>query len=90
VALLANLGLICGAAAAIAANAARRSERARARALIDSFTAVRTSAAGTESGGFVSPACGAFTSLVPAQLAGAEDLEDLGVGLAAFAMAANG
>ncbi len=87
VALLANLGLVCGVAAAIAADSIRRSQRARASALIDAFTAVGTPVAGTGSAGLPSPACGAFPRWGPAWLT---DSEDLSVGLAASAMPASG
>jgi hypothetical protein len=49
VALLANLGLVCSVAAAIAAESVRRSNRARARALSSSLAAVSAPAAGVES-----------------------------------------
>jgi hypothetical protein len=49
VALLANLGLVCGVAAAIAAESVRRSNRARARALSSSFPAVSAPAEGVKS-----------------------------------------
>lgn len=49
VALLANLGLVCSLAAAIAAESVRRSNRARVRALSSSFPAVSAPAAGVES-----------------------------------------
>ncbi len=87
VALLANLGLVCGVAAAIAADSARRLRRAEASALIDSFTAVGSPLAGMESAGFASPACGAIPRRGPAWHT---DSEDLASGLAASAMPASG
>ncbi len=74
VALLANLGVVCSVAAAIAADSVRRSDRARARALISSFTAVSAPAGETEStdcdvagAGLSVPACSALPRLGPAR-----------------------
>lgn len=58
VALLVNLGLVCGVAAALAADSERRSRRARARDLIDSFPAVSAPVDAIESAALSSPACG--------------------------------
>jgi hypothetical protein len=49
VALLANLGLVCSMAAAIAAQSVRRSNRARARAFSSSFPAASAPVAGVDS-----------------------------------------
>jgi hypothetical protein len=59
VALLVNLGVVCTVAAAIAAESVRRSERARARYLIDSFPALNAPS-GIDSAGLSAPPCGAF------------------------------
>jgi hypothetical protein len=67
VALLANLGLVCGVAAAVASDSVRRSKRARARALITSLAAVTVPAARRESADLSSPACGAFPRGGPAR-----------------------
>ena len=53
--LLANLGLICGIAATIAANSVRRSKHERARALRGPFAALSAVAGGIESATVTSP-----------------------------------
>jgi hypothetical protein len=86
-ALLANLGVVCGVAAAIAAESVRRAERARARDLIESFPAYSLPSLGTESAGISAPPCVAFPRWDGARPA---DSERQRIGVSPPEMAASG